>query len=375
MSDTITRQLGELEQGLDAAVILCTPEMNDLLERLRSVAESFDSSWSGSAVGYHANVYYEGFQSPPPGCHFSAAWGLMDLAFVKGSTGSWREYAADEVREEIFNGAGNPDLAQIESASSTVSDIFRNGQSTFESLISLISGNSKNTYIETLLSQATHLRILSFEEAVAMQLPRGTLISRDEKAISGGVKIAPHQSVIATIVALKMPFKQCQELSRLCKLANSHLKIDDPSPPMTNRRSGKRVFIGHGQSHEWRKIEDYLSNQLGLECDEFNRIPVSGVSNTSRLVSMLNEAEIAIIVMTAEDEDANGRTRARENVIHEAGLFQGRLGFEKTIVMADEKCNIFSNIDGLGRIQFVEGRIEETFVELRRILVREGVIR
>jgi predicted nucleotide-binding protein len=36
--------------------------------------------------------------------------------------------------------------------------------------------------------------------------------------------------------------------------------------------------------------------------------------------------------MTAEDEQADGQWRARENVVHEAGLFQGRLGFMKGVL-------------------------------------------
>ena len=46
--------------------------------------------------------------------------------------------------------------------------------------------------------------------------------------------------------------------------------------------------------------------------------------------------------MTAEDENAEGRMQARMNVIHEVGLFQGRLGFEKAIVILEEGCDEFT---------------------------------
>jgi Predicted nucleotide-binding protein containing TIR-like domain len=48
--------------------------------------------------------------------------------------------------------------------------------------------------------------------------------------------------------------------------------------------------------------------------------------------------------MTAEDEKPYGKLRARLNVIHEAGLFQGRLGFNKAIVLLEDGCEEFSNI-------------------------------
>jgi predicted nucleotide-binding protein len=89
---------------------------------------------------------------------------------------------------------------------------------------------------------------------------------------------------------------------------------------------------------------------------------------------MLDAAAIALIVMTAEDEQVDGKLRARMNVIHEAGLFQGRLGFSKAIVLLEEGCEEFSNISGLGQIRFPKGKISDAFEEIRRVLEREELI-
>jgi predicted nucleotide-binding protein len=51
----------------------------------------------------------------------------------------------------------------------------------------------------------------------------------------------------------------------------------------------------------------------------------------------------------------------RMNVIHEAGLFQGRLGFTRAIVMLEEGCEEFSNIEGLGQIRFPNNNIKAAF--------------
>ena len=78
--------------------------------------------------------------------------------------------------------------------------------------------------------------------------------------------------------------------------------------------------------------------------------------------------------MTGEDEQADGSLHARENVIHEAGLFQGKIGFERAIILLEKGCKEFSNIHGLGQIRFSKGKIEETFVEILRVLKRESII-
>lgn len=89
---------------------------------------------------------------------------------------------------------------------------------------------------------------------------------------------------------------------------------------------------------------------------------------------MLDSAAIAFIVLTAEDEQADGAMHARQNVIHEAGLFQGRLGFSRAIIVLEEGCEEFSNVQGLGQIRFPKGNIQAKFEEIRQVLEREGLL-
>jgi predicted nucleotide-binding protein len=135
-----------------------------------------------------------------------------------------------------------------------------------------------------------------------------------------------------------------------------------------------RVFIGHGCSPVWRDLKDFVQERLKLDWDEFNREPVAGRSTKERLEEMLDSACIAFLVMTAEDERSDGSWQARANVIHEAGLFQGRLGFERAIILLEEGCTEFSNIQGLTQIRFPKGRIDSRFEDIRRVLEREGIL-
>ena len=88
-------------------------------------------------------------------------------------------------------------------------------------------------------------------------------------------------------------------------------------------------FIGHGRSKEWKDLKDFISERMPLSWDEFNRVPVAGIPNTVRLATMLDSAAIAFLVLTAENEHADGKWHARMNVVHEAGLFPGEIGFRQ----------------------------------------------
>jgi predicted nucleotide-binding protein len=135
------------------------------------------------------------------------------------------------------------------------------------------------------------------------------------------------------------------------------------------------IFIGHGRSPLWRELKDFLVDRLALRWNEFNRESVAGVATSDRLIQMLDSASFAFLIMTAEDEHADTTLHARANVIHEVGLFQGRLGMRKAIILLEEGCQEFSNIHGLSHIPFPRGHVSAAFEEIRRVLEREQIVR
>ena len=144
-------------------------------------------------------------------------------------------------------------------------------------------------------------------------------------AITAGLQLAPHQQVIAQIAALQVPADLAGQLSQIARKAGSHMERKQKSM-WREQRIGTNIFIGHGRSLLWRELKDFIVDRLQLPHEEFNRVPVAGVTNITRLSEMLDGAGCALIVLTAEDEQADEAMRARMNVIHEVGLFQGRLG-------------------------------------------------
>ncbi len=134
------------------------------------------------------------------------------------------------------------------------------------------------------------------------------------------------------------------------------------------------VFIGHGRRADWENIRNHISKKHRLKVEEFNVAPTAGFTTVERLAEMLESASFAILVMTAEDRQKDGKRNARQNVVHEIGLFQGRLGFPRAIVVKEDGVAEFSNIKGLTYIPFKKGKIGDALAEIDRVLIREHVI-
>ena len=131
------------------------------------------------------------------------------------------------------------------------------------------------------------------------------------------------------------------------------------------------IFVGHGRNPAWRDLKDHLHDKHGFKVTAYETGPRVGLHIADILETMEDEASFAILVMTAENEGEGGRMHARENVIHEVGLFQGRLGFKRAIVLLEEGCSEFSNLSGVQHIPFAKGNIKETFGEILATIKRE----
>lgn len=367
-------ELLELADQLETAVKDFQSEHSETLKALTEPAKEIHKSWSGSNLGYHALVYYENLKPRPPGAQFSAEWGLRDMSFTSmGTVGSWREYPADAVKSAIREQADYPDLSGVEEASSDLKSLVNRARGELLSVLTVALDDREDTFLERLKEEAEGIKILTYSDICRAMLPNGQMMSRDSNAALAGVKIAPHQEIIAETAALQVPCDVASDLAAIIRKAGSHMSRKERSV-QRSARIGTNVFIGHGRSPLWRELKDFVVERLKLPYEEFNRVPVAGITNIARLSEMLDGASCALILLTAEDEKADGSMQARMNVIHEVGLFQGRLGFTKAIVVLEEGCEEFSNIQGLGQVRFPRNNISAAFEEIRAVLEREGLV-
>ncbi|MHB1462613.1 MAG: TIR domain-containing protein [Armatimonadota bacterium] len=156
------------------------------------------------------------------------------------------------------------------------------------------------------------------------------------------------------------------------KIAAELIKHNPPPAEIPIMSSSTKVFIGHGHDSQWRDLKDHLQDQHGISVETFESGARAGHAIRDVLQGMLNRSSIAFLVMTAENETTEGEMLARQNVIHEIGLFQGWLGFSKAIVLLEDGVQEFSNIYGINQIRFPKGSISSTYGDVLATIKRES---
>lgn len=136
-------------------------------------------------------------------------------------------------------------------------------------------------------------------------------------------------------------------------------RLPEPALPPPSR---PHIFIGHGGKRPlWKNLRDHLQTNFGFEIEAYESGSRVGEAIPDILTEMLRVSNYAILVMTGEDEMKDGWMRARQNVVHEIGLFQARLGTSKTVLLVEEGTQLFTNIDGIQHIRFPRDMIENAF--------------
>jgi predicted nucleotide-binding protein len=131
------------------------------------------------------------------------------------------------------------------------------------------------------------------------------------------------------------------------------------------------IFVGHGHSAQWRDLKDHLIDKQGYRVVAYEVGERAGHTIRDILQELLVSSSVALLVLTAEDETATGKLRPRQNVIHELGLFQGKLGFPRAIAVVEEGVEMLSNLDGVQQIRFSKDNIAEVYGDVIATLRRE----
>lgn len=127
-----------------------------------------------------------------------------------------------------------------------------------------------------------------------------------------------------------------------------------------------KIFITHGRSELWKDVARYIEKDLNVNTVELSEAPNRGRTIIQKLDEESDDCHFAIVILSAEDEMSSGSLRARQNVVHEIGFFQGKFGLDKVVFLKEEGVEWFSNIEGVVYEEFNKGYIRSTFPRIQK---------
>ena len=130
------------------------------------------------------------------------------------------------------------------------------------------------------------------------------------------------------------------------------------------------VFISHGHADLLKyQLKDFVQEKLGRTALILSEQPNNGLTIVEKLEVASEKCNKAIILLSKDDEMADGSMRSRQNVVHEIGFFQGKYGRKNVILLCEEGVELFTNISGIVYIKYDRDHFSEIFEQLRSELM------
>ena len=240
--------------------------INSLLTNAKAVGKA----WCGSWYGYQAYVYYKNFDSPPAGTNFDHRWGFeVDLFGESRKKSSWSEYSYDQVMGVVKEGIESTDIDNMFEHTRQWIYEFKNKKEDVIDIIK-IAQESNRSYYSNLLDRTEKLKVLTVDEIIASDRPI-EMATKDPIAIQQGFRTPPHIQVIAEVHWSIRAAEAINKLGKIVEKTIAQMERTDQRKS-TSYPMGENIFIGHGRSNVWLKLEKFLKERLNQKVDEFNRV-------------------------------------------------------------------------------------------------------
>ncbi len=360
---------------------VATKFTNDLaygwtLDSLLENAEAVGKAWCGSWYGYQAYVYYKNFDPPPTGIYFNHKYGFEVDPFGESREESdWSEYPPDAIVSAIEEGIEGSDIKNAIKNTWKCIHEFKNKKGDVLNIIK-IAQERNSPFFDDLLDQIEKLEVKTEDEIVAKDRPI-KMVTEDPIAVQQGIRTPPHIQFKAQAQWSINAVATVEGLGRLVEKAIEQMERVSRTTTIS-RPTGSGVFIGHGRSQDWLQLRRLLGEELGLRIVEYNEVAPEGHDILSHLLSSLEQASFAFLVMTGEDNvtlpNGEEKRHPRLNVVHELGLCQAFYGQTRAIALVQKGCEVPSNIIGINHIPFEQGNILSAERKIRKVLQRETII-
>lgn len=142
--------------------------------------------------------------------------------------------------------------------------------------------------------------------------------------------------------------------------------------------SNRRIFVVYGHDDIARTQLEALLRRWDLNPIILDQQASSGQTIIEKLEEHSSDIGYAIVLATPDDEgkakgEADYKTRVRQNVVLELGMFLAKLGREKVAILLKESSNFEkpSDIQGLIYIPF-QSKVDEVSISLVKELAKQG---
>ena len=193
------------------------------LDALANAAKEVGRSFSGSWMGYHSRVYYEGFRVPPQGAHFDQEWGLMETMGRHGSRGAWVEMDGIEVKAHIRKMAGEPNIDAVLDASRRARETYEEMKSEIVSILLQETKRDDDAFLGKLLTQLEEGEPPTVLDIANSWHSKGKILMRDVRAANAGSQLPPHIAIEAEVGSIRASFELCKFGAAQARKAASHV--------------------------------------------------------------------------------------------------------------------------------------------------------
>ena len=152
----------------------------------------------------------------------------------------------------------------------------------------------------------------------------------------------------------------------------SSVTVSRPSVlPSTNR-----VFVIHGHDElNTLRLQTMLKDQFSLDVVVMTARPGQSRPIIEKFEENARNCSFAFALFTPDDQVEKAEEKyhqARPNVIFETGWFVGRLGKERVMILLKEGTDIYSDFDGVSRVQYKDD-VKDAFLQIQTELKASGL--
>ena len=194
-----------------------TAELDQVREQLHQALMSIDEAWSGSHLGYHADLYFEDFVRPSLGQRFDPEWGGLH-----GLPHGWHDRDLVAVQSIVEERAGVAVDEYVRGAKSRAHEV-KEIVTDVAIVVAPIRGMAG---LETEVELLDALDGVDLEPSGTFSFP--TAMSRDSTAIAEGPRVAPHLQLRQRVLRAARSIQASEEAivlaERLCRQLGQRLR-------------------------------------------------------------------------------------------------------------------------------------------------------